>query len=189
MKKVTIVMTAIMLSAASYAQQWNLDKAHSKVGFTVTHLMINDVDGIFKNFDATLTSSKPDFSDAKFTLKAETNSIFTDNDKRDEHLKSPDFFDAQANPTVTFESKSIRKEGDKKFKLTGNLTIHGITKSVVLEATYKGPTTNPMSKKPDVGFKITGKVKRSEFKLGDKFPDAMVSDEVVITASGEFTQG
>jgi polyisoprenoid-binding protein YceI len=189
MKKVSVLMTAVMLSAASYAQTWTVDKAHSKLGFTVTHLMVNDVDGLFKNFDATITSSKPDFSDAKFSLTAQTNSVFTDNDKRDEHLKSADFFDAAANPTITFESKSLKKEGDKKFKLTGELTMHGVTKTVVLDVSYKGPTTNPMSKKPDVGFKITGKVKRSDFKIGEKFPDAMVSDVVELSANGEFIQG
>jgi polyisoprenoid-binding protein YceI len=182
-------MTALMLSAASYAQTWSVDKAHSKVGFTVTHLMVNDVDGNFKNFDATITSSKPDFSDAVFSFTAQTNSISTDNEKRDEHLKSPDFFDAAVNPTVTFTSKSIKKEGDKKFKITGDLTMHGITKSVTLEATYKGPTTNPMSNKPDVGFKVTGKIKRTDFKLGEKFGNAMLSEEVTITANGEFSKG
>jgi len=189
MKKVSILMTALVLSAASYAQTWNVDKAHSKLGFTVTHLMVNDVDGLFKTFDATVTSSKPDFSDAQFSLTAQANSIFTDNDKRDEHLKSPDFFDVQNNPTVTFQSTSLKKEGDKQYKLTGDLTMHGITKKVVLDVSYKGPITNPMSKKQDVGFKISGKIKRSDFKIGDKFPDAMVSDEVTLSANGEFIQG
>jgi polyisoprenoid-binding protein YceI len=189
MKKVSVLMAAAMLSAASYAQTWTVDKAHSKVGFTITHLMVNDVDGVFRNFDATIASSQPDFGDAKFSFTAQTNSVSTDNDKRDEHLKSPDFFDAANNPTITFETISVKKEGDKKLKLTGNLTLHGITKKVVLDVSYKGPTTNPMSKKPDVGFNISGKIKRSDFKIGDKFPDAMLSDEVVLSAKGEFTQG
>src|SRR4051812_17329756 len=89
MKKVSIFATALMLSAASFAQTWTLDKAHAKVGFTITHMMVSDVDGMFKTFDATLTSAKPDFSDAVFNVTAQTASIFTDNDKRDEHLKSP----------------------------------------------------------------------------------------------------
>jgi polyisoprenoid-binding protein YceI len=189
MKKVSILMTALMLSAASFAQTWTVDKGHSKVGFTVTHLMVNDIDGNFKNFDASIMSSRPDFSDAQFTFTAQTNSVFTDNDKRDEHLRSPDFFDAANNPTINFVSRSVKKVGDKKLKITGDLTMHGITKTVVLEASYRGPMTHPMTHKPDVGFKITGKVKRADFKLGDKFPNAMVSDEVTITANGEFTQG
>ena len=189
MKKVTILLTALIVSAASYAQTWTVDKAHAKVGFTVTHLMVSDVDGNFKSFDATIASSKPDFSDATFSFTAKTASISTENDQRDTHLKSADFFDAEKNPEVTFRSKSIKKTGDHQFKMTGDLTMHGITKTVVLDASFKGPMTHPMTKKPDAGFKITGKIKRSDFKLGDKFPDAMISDEVILTANGEFQQG
>lgn len=166
-----------------------MDKAHSKLGFTVTHLMVNDVDGNFKNFDATLTSSRPDFSDAAFTMVAQTNSIFTDNEKRDAHLQSPDFFDAQKNPTVTFHSRSITREGANKYKVSGELAMHGITKPVTLEMTFKGPAEHPMTKKQFAGFVITGKVKRSDYKIGDSFPNAMISDEVTITAKGEFQQG
>jgi len=189
MKKVTILMTALMISAGSYAQTWTVDKNHSKVGFTVTHLMVSDVDGMFKTFDASISGTKPDFSDAVFSLTVKTNSIFTDNDQRDTHLKSADFFDADKNPEITFHSTSIKKTGDNQFKLTGDLTMHGVTKTVVLDGSFRGPMTNPMSHKPDAGFKISGKVKRSDFKIGDKFPDAMVSDEVILTANGEFQQG
>jgi len=189
MKKVTILLTGLMLSVASYAQTWTLDKAHSRLGFTITHLMVNDVDGNFKNFDATITSGKPDFSDAVFNMTAQANSIFTDNEQRDNHLKSAEFFDAANIPTLSFESKSIRKTGANHFRVTGDLTIHGVTKSVVLDGSYKGPTEHPMTHKPDVGFKITGKIKRSDFKLGDKFGNAMISDEVLLTATGEFQKG
>ncbi len=190
MKKVTILLTAVMLSTASmYAQTWNLDKAHSRLGFTVTHLKVNDVDGYFKTFDATVTSEKPDFSDAVFSMTAQTNSIFTDNDQRDTHLKSPDFFDAANNPTVTFKSTTIRKTGDNTFVLTGNLTMHGVTKKITLDGSYKGPAIHPMTKKPDVGFKLTGKIKRTDFNIASSMGDAMVSDEIVLTANGEFQKG
>ena len=189
MKKVSIFATALMLTAASYAQTWTLDKMHAKAGFTITHMMVSDVDGSFRTFDATLTSAKPDFSDASFTFTAQTASVFTDNDKRDEHLKSADFFDAAKNPTITFVSTSVKKNGANKLKLTGNLTMHGVTKVVVLDAAYKGPSMNPMSKKNVAGFKVTGSVKRSDFKLADSMPGAALSDEVIITANGEFQQG
>lgn len=189
MKKVSIFATALMLSAASFAQTWTLDKAHAKVGFTITHLMVSDVDGMFKTFDATLTSAKTDFSDAAFSVTAQTNSIFTDNDKRDEHLKSPDFFDAAANPTITFKSKSVQKTGANTMKITGDLTMHGVTKTVVFDGTFKGPAVHPMNKKTIVGFKVTGVVKRSDFKLASSMPSAALSDEVTITANGEFMQG
>src|SRR4051812_34425432 len=101
MKKVSIFMAALLMSAAAYAQTWTVDKAHAKLGFTVTHLMVNDVDGMFKTFDATITATKPDFSDAVFSMTAQTSSISTDNEQRDAHLKSADFFDAEKNPTIT----------------------------------------------------------------------------------------
>ena len=189
MKKVSIFMSALMLTAASYAQTWTVDKAHAKIGFTITHMMVSDVDGMFKTFDATLTSSKADFSDAAFSVTAQTNSIFTDNEKRDGHLKSPDFFDAAKNPTVSFVSKSLVKTGASTFKVTGDLTMHGVTKSVVLDGSFRGPMMNQMSKKNTAGFKITGTVKRADFKLGDSMPSAVLSDEVTITANGEFQQG
>jgi len=189
MKKVSIFAAALMLSAASYAQTWTLDKAHAKVGFSITHMMVSDVDGMFKTFDATLTSAKPDFSDASFTVTAQTASVFTDNDKRDEHLKSADFFDAATNPAITFKSKSVKKTGANTMKITGDLTMHGVTKQVVLDGSFRGPAVNPMSKKTVAGFKVTGTVKRSDFKLAEKMPSAALSDEVVITANGEFQQG
>ena len=83
MKRITMMMAAVMISAATFAQGWTLDKAHAKLGFTITHLMVSDVEGTFKTFDITLTSSKDDFSDAVITLSADINSINTDNDKRD----------------------------------------------------------------------------------------------------------
>lgn len=189
MKKVTTIIAALIISAASYAQTWTLDKAHAKLGFTVTHLQVTDVDGMFKTFDASIASSKPDFSDAVFKMTAQTNSISTDNDKRDAHLKSADFFDVEKYPVMTFQSKSVSKTGKDKLKLTGDLTMHGITKTVVLDVSFRGPAIHPMTKKPVAGFKATGKIKRSEFKIGDSFPNAMVSDEVTITANGEFQEG
>jgi len=181
-------MTALMLSAATYAQTWTVDKNHAKLGFTVTHMMVSDVDGMFKTFDATLTSTKSDFSDAVFSVTAQTNSIFTDNERRDTHLKSADFFDADKNPTVTFVSKSMKPMGNNTFKVTGDLTMHGVTKTVALDGSFKGPVANPKSGKNYAGFKVTGVVKRSDFKIGEKMPTTALSDEVTITANGEFQQ-
>ena len=189
MKKLTIALASLMLSAAAYAQNWTLDKMHAKLGFTITHMMVSDVDGFFKDVDATIVSSKPDFSDAKITVTAQTASINTDNDKRDEHLKGPDFFDAAKNPTVTFVSKSLKKNGNNAYKVTGDLTMHGITKTVTLDLSFRGPAVNPMSKKNFAGFKVTGKVKRSDFNIGGGFGSSMLGEEVKINANGEFVQG
>ena len=186
MKKITIIAAGLFLSATTFAQVWQVDNAHAKLGFTATHLMVNDVDGMFKIFDATITSSRPDFSDAVFNITAQAGSIFTDNDKRDAHLRSADLFDVEKNPTVTFKSTSVKKDGDKKLKITGDLTMHGITKTVTMDLWYRGTIVNPMSKGNDAGFQLTGTIDRTAFNIASGYPDAMISDNVTIKADGEF---
>ena len=185
MKRITMMMAAIIISAATFAQTWTLDKAHAKLGFSITHLMVSDVEGTFKTFDITLTSSKDDFSDAVISLTADVNSINTDNDKRDAHLKSPDFFDAAKFPSLSFKSKSFTKVSSKNYKLTGDLTLHGVTKPVTLDVVYNGTITNPMSKKLVSGFKISGTIKRSDFGVGGAMT-GVLSDEVTIIGNAEF---
>ncbi len=189
MKKVLLLVAVALFSTATFAQSsWNVDKAHSHLTFTITHLAVSDVDGTFKEFDATITASKPDFSDAKFTFIAKTASVTTGVDARDNHIKSPDFFDIAKNPTVNFTSTSITPTSAGHFTLTGNLTLAGVTKPITVELWYRGTITNPMSKAPDAGFQITGTIKRSDFNFGSKFGSPMLSDEVTFKASGEFAK-
>jgi polyisoprenoid-binding protein YceI len=183
-----VVATALFAFKSVDQSTWEADKAHSKLGFEVTHLMVTDVEGSFKNFSAKVTSSKEDFSDAVVELNADVASVNTDNDQRDAHLKSPEFFDAAKYPTLTFKSTSVKKASANKYKIAGNLTFHGITKAVVLDAALRGITVNPMSKKTVAGFKVTGTIKRSDFNLGSKFPTAMLSDEVTLNANTEFVK-
>ena len=187
MKKLIFAFT-LFTQASSFAQQttWKNDKMHSKLKFTVTHLLVSDVDGLFKNFDATITTTKPDFSDAVFELSADVASINTEVEMRDNDLKSANFFDVATYPKITFKSTSIKPDGQAKYKLTGNLTMHGVTKPVTMDLWYRGTTENPMSKKKDAGFKLTGSLKRSDFNIASKTSSAMVSDEVEIKADGEF---
>jgi len=187
MKKILILLAAAFSYTAASAQTtWTVDKAHSNVKFTVTHLMVSDVDGIFKSYDATITAAKPDFSDAKFQISIQTASVTTDNDQRDKHISSPDFFDVATYPTITFTSTAITKTSDKHYKLTGNLTLHGVTKPASFDLWYRGTIQNPMSKADDAGFQLTGTISRADFNFGSKFPGAVVSDEVTIKANGEF---
>jgi polyisoprenoid-binding protein YceI len=187
MKKILILLAAAFSYTAASAQTtWTVDKAHSNVKFTVTHLLVSDVDGLFKNYDATITATKPDFSDAKFQISIQTASVSTDNDNRDKHISSADFFDVATYPTITFTSTAITKTSDKHYKLTGNLTLHGVTKPASFDLWYRGTIQNPMSKADDAGFQLTGTIKRADFNFGSKFPDAVVSDEVTIKANGEF---
>lgn len=190
MKKLSIVIAVfITLTAFSYATYtWTNDDAHSQVQFTVTHLGIADVTGTFNDFDAKITSSKKDFSDAAFEFTAKVASIDTRVEARDNHLKSADFFDAAQYATIDFKSKKVKAAGKNKYKVTGDLTIHGVTKTVTLDLLHRGSTINPMNKKETVGFQVTGTIKRSDFNLGNGFPPPMISDEVRIKADGEFAQ-
>ena len=189
MKKI-LFSALVLVSTASFAQtKWSVDKAHSKLSFSVTHLGISDVTGLFKNFDVTVTSAKPDFSDATFELVTDVASINTEVEARDNHLKSPDFFDVEAFPKMTFKSTSVKRTGKDRYKLFGDHKLHGITKPVTMDLWYRVTTTNPMSKAATTGFQLTGTIKRSDFNFGGKFPAPLLSDEVQIKADGEFTKG
>lgn len=185
-KNVITLVVALLASTSVFAQKWALDKSHAKLNFTVTHLMISDVEGSFKSFDVNLTSSKPDFSDAVIEMTADVSSVNTDNEKRDEHLKSADFFDAAKYSNLSFKSKSFKKVGDKNYKLTGDLTMRGVTKTVTLDVIFNGTAVHPYTKKQVAGFKITGKLNRKDFGIGKDTPSGVVSDEVMIEANAEF---
>ena len=164
MKKIITLLTVATLSTAAFAQSaWKVDKAHSRLTFTITHLAVSDVDGSFKDFDVTITAAKPDFSDAKIDLVAKTASVNTDNDQRDTHLKTAEFFDVANHPTLTFTSTGITATSAGHYKLTGKMTLAGVTKPVVMDLWYRGTITNPMSKADDAGFQVTGTIKRSDF--------------------------
>jgi len=190
MKKLFIILTAFVALTAftSLNNIWKNDPPHSQLGFTVKHLGMSDISGVFHDFDVTVTSLKPDFSDAVVELNAKVASINTRVEARDNHLKSADFFDVEKYPTMHFKSTSLKNAGKNKYKLTGDLTLHGVTKQVTMDLEHRGTVENPMSKKPTAGFQVTGVIKRSDFNLGNGFPPPMISDEVRIKADGEFVQ-
>lgn len=191
MKKTLITLfTAVALLAFKPIADgtWTVDQAHSKLNFTVTHMMVSDVEGTFKNFKATVTSSKDDFTDAVVDLSAEVASVNTGNDQRDGHLKSDAFFDAAKYPTLTFKSTSFKKVDAKNYKVSGNLTIHGVTKPITLDAVLRGQYNNQQTGKPVAGFKVTGTINRKDFGIGAGMGSAMVSDEVTLVANTEFAK-
>lgn len=190
MKKIVTLLAIALLSATAVSAQttWKVDKAHAQIKFTITHLAVSDVEGVFKDFDVTIVSSKPDFSDAKFTLVAQTASVNTDNEKRDEDLRSETFFDVKKYNTLTFTSTGITKSAANRYKLKGNLTLHGVTKPVVMDLWYRGTINNPMTNAADAGFQLTGEIKRSAFGFGSKYSPPVLSDEVQIKANGEFAK-
>ena len=189
MKKIALIYTFLMVATASFAQ-WAVDKGHSKVAFIVQHHGISEVDGYFKKYEATLTSMKPDLSDATFEMTVETASITTDLEMRDKHLRSEDLFNVEKFPTMTFKSTSLKKKKKNQYVMKGNLTLRGITKEISLEVTMNGPVENPNkdAKNTQLGIKALGKIKRSDFNLGSKLPTAFVGDEIQIRVTGEFNK-
>lgn len=165
MKKINLLTIALFLiSSIAFAQSaWNVDKSHSKVGFTVSHMVIVDVDGFFKEYSVDVKASD-DFTDAKVSFEAEVNSIFTNNDKRDAHLKSADFFDAENHPKITFVGKSMKKVDEKNYILTGDFTMRGVTKEIELDVKYKGLINDPWGN-TRAGFGISGEVNRFDYGL------------------------
>lgn len=160
---------------------YKIDAAHSEITFKVKHLMITNVTGSFGTFDATMESEAADFSDAKISFEADVNSITTNNEQRDGHLKSDDFFAADKFPKLTFVSKSFTKKGDDTYTLTGDLTIRDHTKTIDLDVEYGGTVTDPWGQ-TKAGFEINGKINRKEFGLSwgavTEAGGVVVSDEV-----------
>lgn len=187
MKNALLLTLIFLMNTLSITAQnvWKMDKAHSKMTFTLTHLGISELDGVFKNFEATITAESEDFSDAVVELSADLKTVDTNNKGRDGHLQKEDMFDTANHPTLTFKSTRIEKVEDKQFKLTGDLTIKGITKSVTLDLTLLGTAVHRRSKKNMAGFKAIGSINRTDFGVG-KMPGMMVSEEVQLRASGEF---
>lgn len=142
---------------------WNLDQAHSTIGFKVKHLMVSTVRGSFTDFSGTLESADDTFENAKASFTAKAASIATGNDGRDAHLRGEDFFDVEKFPEVTFTSKSFTKKGEA-FEVVGDFTMKGVTQEIVLTATTEGVGIG-MDGKKMVGFEITGSISRESFGL------------------------
>jgi len=144
--------------------QWGFDASHAKVGFKISHFGISETEGKFTKFDGTVISSQPDFSDSEIDFTIDVSSINTEDAQRDIHLRSADFFDVENFPSIVFKSKSIRTVEKNKYKLTGDLTMHGITKEIILHADYRGTVVDPFNN-TKAGFKIRGEVDRTKFGL------------------------
>lgn len=171
--------------------QWSLDPMHSEIQFKVKHMMISTISGEFNKFDASLETEGDDFTQAKATFTADVDSISTKNEQRDGHLKSPDFFDVPQHPQVTFESEKLEKKDDENYVLTGNLTLKGVTKQVVLDVINNGVIVDPYGNHR-TGFEVMGKINRKDFGLTwHQLTEAgglVVSDEVRLFANVEFVK-
>jgi len=143
--------------------KWVLDPTHSEATFKVKHLMFTNVSGNFTKFDGTVTTEEENFDTASFEFNAEVASVNTNNADRDGHLKSADFFDVENFPALTFKSTSFEKDGGD-YKLTGDLSLHGVTKSVTVDVEFGGIQKDPWGN-IKAGFSATGKINRKDFGL------------------------
>lgn len=183
-----LLFTSPVLSAET---AYTIDPAHSNVNFTVSHMVISSVSGGFKEVSGTLVSSKDDFSDAKINIVIATKSINTDNDKRDAHLRSADFFDVEKFPAAEFKSTSVTKTGKDTYTIKGDLTMRGVTKPVELNATFKGKVKSPWGQTV-AAFKGTTTIDRKNWGLvWNKSLEAggvLVGDDVELTFTAELVQ-
>jgi polyisoprenoid-binding protein YceI len=142
---------------------WVIDPTHSDIQFKVKHLVITTITGSFKEFTGTVSADE-NFEDARIDFETGIHSISTNNEQRDEHLKSADFFEADKFPKLTFKSTSFRKKDEDEFELTGNLTIKGVTKPVTFKVEYAGTMKDPWGN-IKAGFELKGAVNRKEYGL------------------------
>jgi polyisoprenoid-binding protein YceI len=162
--------------------KWTLDPTHSELGFKIKHLMISNVSGFFKNFQVEGETLGDDFSTAKIQLKADIDSIYTNNAQRDAHLKNSDFFAADQHPEMIFESTRAEKIDTENFRLYGNLTLKNISRPVQLNVEYSGIRKDPWGG-TRAGFTVSGKIKRSDWGINFGLLEtgaAMLGDEVKI---------
>ncbi len=143
--------------------KWKVDMAHTKLGFSARHMVISEVEGRFKDFNL-IVNAGDDFTDSEIDVTIKTTSIETGNPDRDNHLRSPDFFDAANHQEIKFKSNSMEKISRDEFKLKGDLTIRDITKPIELEVIYGGKVKDPWGNER-VGFQVEGKVNRFDYDL------------------------
>lgn len=185
------VKKTVMAAAPATTTSWTLDRSHSGVKFNVDHLVISEVEGTFKVFNGSLTSPTPDFNNAKVSFTVDVNSINTDDEKRDGHLKSDDFFNAEKYPQMKFTSTSFKKVKGNAYVMEGDLTIRDVTKRVKFAVIYGGTIKDPWGN-IKAGFKASGKINRKDYGLKwgalTETGGAVVGDEVRMQINVEFAQ-
>ena len=159
------------------ATKWILDPTHSELGFKIKHLMISNVSGSFKAFQAEVETEDVDFTTAQISLTAEMASIFTNNEQRDTHLRTSDFFEVENYPELRFTSTKVERTDSDTFTVYGQLTLKGVTKPVTLNVEYSGVTKDPWGGER-AGFIVTGKIRRSDY--GVNFNATMETGGVVL---------
>jgi polyisoprenoid-binding protein YceI len=171
--------------------KWAMDATHSELQFKVRHLMVSNVTGHFKNFNATVETEGEDITTAKVHFTADVNSVSTNNEQRDAHLRSGDFFDVAAHPQIIFEGQKLEKSGIDTYKLHGTLTMRGVSKPVTLDVEFGGIVKDPWGN-TRTGFSVTTKINRKDFGVSfgmvSETGNVLLGEEVSIMASAEFVK-
>jgi len=178
-------LIALALPAAAFADNWSIDPDHSQIGFKVRHMMVTNVHGVFQKYDGSVAIDEKDITKSKINVNIDTESIDTRVAKRDAHLKSADFFDVAKYPTMTFVSKKIEKSGQDKLKITGDLTLHGVTREVVLDGEWPSPAFKDPWGNIKRGAYASTTINRKDFGLtwnaALETGGVVVGDDVTIT--------
>jgi polyisoprenoid-binding protein YceI len=193
MKKLFLFSLILLSFTIGSAQNktWNIDKAHTGIIFNVSHMVISEVSGYFREFDGTVVTTGDDFENAVVDITIKTASINTDNEQRDKHLRSADFFDAEKFPLITYKSKSFNKTDDGMYVITGDFTMKGVTKEVKLKAKLNGIMIDPYGNKRS-GWKAVTVINRYDY--GVLYNSTLeggglaVGKEVSIIINAEFIQ-
>jgi polyisoprenoid-binding protein YceI len=188
MKRMLGVVVACLVASTGWAADYKIDATHSSVGFKVKHLAISWVPGTFGDFKGMFSYDPANVAASKAEAEITVKSVNTADTKRDDHLRSGEFFDAEKFPSITFKSQKVEGVSDTEFKAHGNLTIHGVTKPVVLDVTYGGSAVDPWGNHR-AAFVATTKINRKEFGLAwSKVLETgslVVGDDVLITLEVE----
>jgi polyisoprenoid-binding protein YceI len=170
---------------------WTIDTAHSSVDFSIKHMMIAKVKGTFEHFDAQIEADPLDLTTAKIEFTVDVASVNTKNADRDNHLRSADFFDVEKYPKMTFTATSIVKTGEGEYDVTGDLTLHGVTKSETFKVVYEGMGKDPWGN-VKAGFSVAGAIKRSDYGLtwnsALETGGVLIGDEVKVSLDIEATK-
>ncbi|GFO69613.1 polyisoprenoid-binding protein [Geomonas limicola] len=186
-RTIAAIATVVSLSLPgfAFASTWSIDPEHSNIGFKVRHMMVSNVKGSFEKASGSVEINDQDISKSKVEVVIDTNSVNTNIAKRDAHLRGPDFFDTAKYPTMTFVSKKVAKAGKDKLKVTGDLTLHGVTRQVVLDV--DGPSKESKDPWGNIRKGATASTKISRKDFGLVYNAALetggvaVGDEVAIT--------
>lgn len=170
---VLAVIAALALSSSAFAAEpYAFDPAHTSISYSIDHMGLSEMHGVFRKFDGDLQLDTQDIAKSSVSVTIDVASIDTGVVKLDEHLRTPDFFDVGKFPSMTFKSTKVESTGTNTFKLTGDLTLHGVTKSVTLNGSMRTVASHPFMKVPAAGFVATGELKRSEFGI-TTYPGAL----------------